>query len=122
MPQHRPLTPAAPWVEVVATDEDWDAADPQLLRTFYAQLVWIRAFEQYVLDLAGARQQRARLTQEVEPDVAERHVLLDLRGVRHPLAEALGVDHRVVGEAEEVGGIRLGVGSGAGVLGGTRQR
>ncbi|KRF34813.1 alpha-ketoacid dehydrogenase subunit alpha/beta [Nocardioides sp. Soil805] len=54
MPQHRPLTPAAPWVEVVATDEDWDAADPQLLRTFYAQLVWIRAFEQLVLDLAGA--------------------------------------------------------------------
>lgn len=54
MPQHRPLTPAAPWVEVVATDEDWDAADPALLRTFLAQLVWIRAFEQYVLDLAGA--------------------------------------------------------------------
>lgn len=54
MPQHRPLTPAAPWVEVVATDDDWNAADPQLLRTFYAQLVWIRAFEQYVLDLAGA--------------------------------------------------------------------
>ena len=39
MPQHRPLDPAAPWVEVVATDEDWDAADPQLLRTFLAQLV-----------------------------------------------------------------------------------
>jgi 2-oxoisovalerate dehydrogenase E1 component len=54
MPQHRPLEPAAPWVEVVATDEDWDAADPQLLRTFLAQLVWIRAFEQHVLDLAGA--------------------------------------------------------------------
>ncbi len=53
MPQHRPLTPAAPWVEVVATDEDWDAADPQLLRTFFAQLVWIRAFEQHVLDLSG---------------------------------------------------------------------
>lgn len=54
MPQHHPLTPAAPWVEVVVTDEDWDAAEPQLLRTVYAQLVWIRAFEQYVLDLAGA--------------------------------------------------------------------
>jgi 2-oxoisovalerate dehydrogenase E1 component len=54
MPEHRPLTPAAPWVEVVTTDEDWDAADPALLRTFLAQLVWIRAFEQYVLDLAGA--------------------------------------------------------------------
>jgi 2-oxoisovalerate dehydrogenase E1 component len=54
MPQHRPLEPASPWVELVVTDEDWDAADPALLRTFLAQLVWIRAFEQYVLDLAGA--------------------------------------------------------------------
>ena len=54
MPEHRPLQPASPWVQVVATDADWDAADPALLRTIYAQLVWIRAFEQYVLDLAGA--------------------------------------------------------------------
>ena len=28
MPEHRPLEPAAPWVELVATDADWDAADP----------------------------------------------------------------------------------------------
>jgi 2-oxoisovalerate dehydrogenase E1 component len=54
MPQHRQLTPTAPWVEVVATDEDWDEADPGLLRTVMAQLVWIRAFEQLVLDLSGA--------------------------------------------------------------------
>jgi 2-oxoisovalerate dehydrogenase E1 component len=54
MPQHRPLQPSAPWVQVVTTDADWDAADPDLLRTIYAQLVWIRSFEQYVLDLAGA--------------------------------------------------------------------
>jgi 2-oxoisovalerate dehydrogenase E1 component len=54
MPQHRPLQPAVPWVQVVATEEDWDAAEEDLLRTIYAQLVWIRAFEQYVLDLAGA--------------------------------------------------------------------
>ncbi|MGH3346003.1 MAG: alpha-ketoacid dehydrogenase subunit alpha/beta [Nocardioides sp.] len=54
MPQHRPLEPASPWVELVVTDDDWDAADPALLRTFLAQLVRIRAFEQYVLDLAGA--------------------------------------------------------------------
>jgi 2-oxoisovalerate dehydrogenase E1 component len=54
MPEHRPLQPASPWVQVVATDADWDAADPDLLRTIYAQLVWIRSFEQYVLDLAGA--------------------------------------------------------------------
>jgi 2-oxoisovalerate dehydrogenase E1 component len=54
MPEHRPLQPASPWVQIVAADDDWAAADPGLLRTIYAQLVWIRAFEQYVLDLAGA--------------------------------------------------------------------
>jgi 2-oxoisovalerate dehydrogenase E1 component len=54
MPEHRPLEPASPWVELVATDADWDAADPHLLRTIYAHLVWIRTFERYVLDLAGA--------------------------------------------------------------------
>ncbi len=54
MPEHRPLQPASPWVQVVATDTDWDAAGEELLRTIYAQLVWIRSFEQYVLDLAGA--------------------------------------------------------------------
>ena len=54
MPEHRRLTPDAPWVEVVATQDDWDAADPDLLRTIHAQLVWVRTFEEYVLDLAGA--------------------------------------------------------------------
>ncbi|WP_148571263.1 alpha-ketoacid dehydrogenase subunit alpha/beta [Nocardioides caldifontis] len=52
MPEHHPLEPSPPWVEVVATEADWDAADPHLLRAIYAQLVWIRAFEQHVLDLA----------------------------------------------------------------------
>ena len=54
MPEHRPLEAASPWVEVVAGSADWDAADPHLLMTLYAQLVWIRSFEQYVLELAGA--------------------------------------------------------------------
>jgi 2-oxoisovalerate dehydrogenase E1 component len=54
MPEHRPLEPATPWVQVSATEADWDAADPNLLRTLYAQVVWIRAFEQLVLDLAAA--------------------------------------------------------------------
>jgi 2-oxoisovalerate dehydrogenase E1 component len=54
VPEHRALEPAAPWVEVVADEADWDAADPALLRTIYAQLVWIRTFEEYVLELAGA--------------------------------------------------------------------
>jgi 2-oxoisovalerate dehydrogenase E1 component len=54
VPEHRALQPAVPWVEVVAGEADWDAADPALLRTIYAQLVWIRAFEEYVLELAAA--------------------------------------------------------------------
>ncbi|MGY1601220.1 alpha-ketoacid dehydrogenase subunit alpha/beta [Geodermatophilus sp. SYSU D00815] len=53
MPLHRRLEPSAPWVELVATDEDWDAADPELLRAMHAQLVLIRVFEEYVLELAG---------------------------------------------------------------------
>ena len=32
MTEHRQLQPAAPWVELVVTDEDWDAASPDLLR------------------------------------------------------------------------------------------
>ena len=31
MAVHRRLEPAAPWVELVATQQDWDAADPELL-------------------------------------------------------------------------------------------
>src|SRR3954452_25032140 len=54
MTMHRPLEPAAPWVELVATEEDWDEADPELLRTVLAELVLIRTFEEYVLELAGA--------------------------------------------------------------------
>ncbi|GAA3507927.1 2-oxoisovalerate dehydrogenase E1 component [Streptosporangium album] len=51
--QHR-LEPAAPWVEVVATESDWDAAAPSLLTAMFSQLVLIRTFEEYVLDLAKA--------------------------------------------------------------------
>src|SRR3954467_120457 len=54
MTTHRPLEPASPWVELVATEEDWDEADPELLRTMLAQLVLVRTFEEYVLELAGA--------------------------------------------------------------------
>jgi 2-oxoisovalerate dehydrogenase E1 component len=54
MPVHRRLEPAAPWVELVVTPDDWDAADPELLRAMLGQLVLIRVFEEYVLELAGA--------------------------------------------------------------------
>src|SRR5690349_12371617 len=53
MPELRPLDAAAAWVELVATDADWDAAEPQLLTGMLSQLVLIRTFEEFVLELAG---------------------------------------------------------------------
>ncbi|MCW2749223.1 MAG: hypothetical protein JWR83_333 [Aeromicrobium sp.] len=53
MSVHERLEQGAPWVEVIATDEDWDAADPHLLTSMFGQIVLIRAFEQYVLELAN---------------------------------------------------------------------
>jgi len=50
---HNPLSPLAPWIEVVATTEDWDQAEPALLSTMLGQLHLIRAFEEAVLQLAG---------------------------------------------------------------------
>src|SRR3954449_3698145 len=54
MPQRTPLDPAAEWVRFVATDDDWDAAEPHLLTSMLSQLVLIRTFEEFVLELAGA--------------------------------------------------------------------
>jgi len=54
MSERRNLEPSVPWVEVVATEADWDAADPALLTSMFSQLVLIRVFEEYVLELAGA--------------------------------------------------------------------
>ena len=48
------LDPAVPWLQVVTTVDDWDTADPHLLTSMYGQLVLIRTFEEYVLQLAGA--------------------------------------------------------------------
>jgi 2-oxoisovalerate dehydrogenase E1 component len=50
--QHQ-LEPAAPWIQVEATAEDWDAAEPHLLTSMYSQLVLIRTFEEFVLELAA---------------------------------------------------------------------
>ncbi len=54
MPRHRKLDTGVPWVELTSTAADWKAADPALLRTMLGQLHLIRAFEETVLDLAGA--------------------------------------------------------------------
>ncbi|GAB3674682.1 alpha-ketoacid dehydrogenase subunit alpha/beta [Angustibacter aerolatus] len=48
------LTPSVPWVGVVATDEDWDAAEPALLTAMLHQLLLVRTFEEQVLELANA--------------------------------------------------------------------
>jgi 2-oxoisovalerate dehydrogenase E1 component len=54
MPERNRLEQAAPWVEIVATDADWDAAEPRLLTNMLSHLVLIRTFEEYVLELAAA--------------------------------------------------------------------
>src|SRR5215211_4591560 len=54
MPEHVTLQPSSPWTEIVATDDDWDAAPPELLLSMFGQLVLIRTFEEQVLELAGS--------------------------------------------------------------------
>jgi len=54
MAELRPLVPAAPWVELVATEEDWQHADPGVLGTLLAHVHLVRAFEEAVIDLAMA--------------------------------------------------------------------
>ena len=54
MVEHLSLQPAAPWVELVATEADWDAAEPALLTAMLHELIVIRTFEEYVLELAAA--------------------------------------------------------------------
>src|SRR4051794_11156272 len=53
MPQRTPLDPAVEWVEFGTTDADWDAAERHLLTSMLSQLVLIRTFEEFVLELAG---------------------------------------------------------------------
>jgi 2-oxoisovalerate dehydrogenase E1 component len=52
VPKRTSLWPAAEWVQIEPDDSDWDAAPPQLLTSMYSQLVLIRTFEEYVLELA----------------------------------------------------------------------
>lgn len=53
MPEYENLTPASPWKQVSSTAQDWDAVDGDVLRTMLSRLVWIRRFEEQVLELAG---------------------------------------------------------------------
>ncbi len=53
MPARTHLKPASEWIELGVTGQDWAAAPAALLLRFFRQLVLIRAFEEYVLDLAA---------------------------------------------------------------------
>lgn len=55
MPSTKNLLPASPWVELRATEKDWDEADPALLKTMLTQMHLVRAFEETVLVLAGQK-------------------------------------------------------------------
>ncbi len=54
MAKRKRLTTGVEWVQLETTPADWKAADPALLGTMLGQLHLIRAFEEAVLDLAGA--------------------------------------------------------------------
>jgi len=54
------------------------------------------------LDLAGVAVPQPRLSDQVEPDVGERDVLLDHRPFAHPLAQPLGEHEVAVGEPQQV--------------------
>ncbi|HEV3355749.1 MAG TPA: thiamine pyrophosphate-dependent enzyme [Pseudonocardiaceae bacterium] len=53
MPTRANLAAGVPWIELTATGEDWDAAEPDVLLRLLGQAQWIRVFEEYVLELAG---------------------------------------------------------------------
>jgi 2-oxoisovalerate dehydrogenase E1 component len=53
MTKRHELTPAAPWVGLTVDQDDWDAADPQVLLQLLGRAQWIRSFEEYVLELAN---------------------------------------------------------------------
>src|SRR6202167_6012243 len=54
MPRVKRLAASADWTALSSTAADWKAADPALLATILRQLHLVRAFEETVLDLAGA--------------------------------------------------------------------
>ena len=43
------LTTDVPWTEIEVTDDDWDAAEPKILETLFAQAQLIRTFEEFAL-------------------------------------------------------------------------
>ncbi|UOZ03479.1 thiamine pyrophosphate-dependent enzyme [Amycolatopsis sp. WQ 127309] len=53
MPTRENLAAGSPWIELRTSPEDWAAADGGVLLRLLGQALWIRTFEEYVLELAG---------------------------------------------------------------------
>ncbi|MFE5564007.1 thiamine pyrophosphate-dependent enzyme [Amycolatopsis japonica] len=53
MSTRKNLSARSPWVEVATTADDWAALDPDLLLQMFARTLWVRSFEEYVLELAA---------------------------------------------------------------------
>jgi 2-oxoisovalerate dehydrogenase E1 component len=53
MPTRENLAAAAPWTALSTTTADWDAVSADVLRRLLGQAIWIRSFEEYVLELAA---------------------------------------------------------------------
>ena len=54
MPLHHKHKSTAPWLEVAVMPSDWDSAAPALLNNMLVEMVLIRTFEEYLLELAAA--------------------------------------------------------------------
>lgn len=100
MPKTTPLSMDAPWIELQTTQEDWDHADPALLKTMLVQLHIIRAFEETALELAGEKLVNGPLHSSIGQEGGAVGSILDLtahdqingshRGHHQFLAKALG--------------------------------
>ncbi|MPY55886.1 alpha-ketoacid dehydrogenase subunit alpha/beta [Streptomyces spongiae] len=53
MATHHRLRAASNWVELRSTEKDWDSVEGDVLRRMFSHLLWIRRFEEHVLELAG---------------------------------------------------------------------
>lgn len=53
MTRHIQLAPDVEWIQLTTTEQDWQEADPALLKTMLVQMQIIRSFEEAVLELAS---------------------------------------------------------------------